>query len=219
MNLLSDAAHRDRLLPGSILPGSYHFDFRGRIRPRRPEGPRAPAFGGRDRADRARRQCTGDAACVGVGVGKQHRQLARVSTTGTTSPEVDGRELLLTVALVVQWTGVTWNRDDGTTPTFASEPGSMAAPGRPGTRRTRTTTCRSTGSIPRPYPFMTKSDAIRMSALQQRCGPAFAIWQDAQGRHQVSLGSFPLSIPVAPAWALISQIDGTPDGPSTTSCW
>ena len=145
--------------------------------------------------------------------------LVKTTTVTYTPPGVGQREEVLTVAVALQRIGVVWSWGDGES-TGAWGPGGMgqpypydnishtyylvSVPARPG--------------APSPYHTFNAAGEIPISSVQEMQISAYAIWRDANGRHQVELGSFPLAIPVRPHWINVGQIEGVPFCPTKTSC-
>lgn len=163
-------------------------------------------------------------------VGSNIPALVIKSKTVTTGPiaSAGGRSLVLTVAVAIQRLGVEYRWGDKQTEFIPS--GTGTAMGAPPTPDYSNNTVMSNsahhtyyivsyfGEHPSPFPVVTKAGFIPISAVQELQVSAVAIWQDASGRHERSLGSYALNINVAPRWVMIGQVEGIPVCPSPTNC-
>ncbi|MDA8332035.1 MAG: hypothetical protein M0027_12725 [Candidatus Dormibacteraeota bacterium] len=146
-------------------------------------------------------------------------ELLLKSTTVTSGPiaSAGGRSLVLTVAVAIQRVGVTWDFGDGRSQ-FDASPGAMGTPGPNSTVQFTYYDVSVHGEHPTPYPVITPKDQIPVTATQDLWVSAVAIWRDAQGRHEKSLGSYWLHLPVAPHWIVVGQIESIPVCPTKTNC-
>ncbi len=137
-----------------------------------------------------------------------------------TPPGVGGREEVLIVAVAIQRMGVAWAWGDGET-TPADGPGGMGQP-YPFDNISHTyhlVSVPAKPGAPSPYHTFNAAGEIPIQATQELVVSSWAVWVDASGRHQKELGSpFILSIPVAPHWIRIGQIEGVPFCPTTKTC-
>ena len=145
--------------------------------------------------------------------------LVKTKTVTYTPPGVGKREEVLTVAVSMVRMGVAWAWGDGET-TPADGPGGMGQP-YPYDNISHTyhlVSVPAKPGAPSPYHVFNAAGEIPIQATQEMQISAYGIWRDANGRHQVELGSFPLAIPVAAHWINVGQIEGVPFCPTKTSC-